>query len=71
MSILSPDEKVVISQLYVKLTEDGATSPLGKAMELFLMDKIIDLLKILCDNSDKIMKILEQINRLEEKWEKK
>lgn len=65
--MMSPDEKIAASRVYIMLEENGCKEAYAKAFELILMDKIVDLLKVLCDNSDKIMKILEETNGLEEK----
>ena len=57
---MSPDEKIIGSKIYAHLHEQGCKDSYAKAMELILMDKIVDFLKIVADNSDNILKILEE-----------
>ena len=62
MSNISPDDKIAISSLYVKLVEEGCTSPFAKAMEIALMDKAVEFLKQMAENSDKLHKILDMMD---------
>ena len=62
MSNITPDDKIAISQLYVKLVEEGCASPFSTAMEIALMDKAVDFLKTMAENSDKLHKILDMMD---------
>lgn len=62
MSNISPDDKIAISSLYVKLVEEGCTSPFAKAMELALMHKAVEFLKQMAENSDKLHKVLDMMD---------
>lgn len=60
--MMSPDEKVAGSKIYMQLHEAGCKDAYAKSMELLMMDTIIDLLKILCNNSEQIMKLLGEVD---------
>ena len=60
--MMSPEEKVAGSKIYMHLPEAVSKDAYAKSMELLMMDTIIDLLKILCNNSEQIMKLLGEVD---------
>jgi hypothetical protein len=60
--MMTPEDKVHASQIFIKLHEEGCTTPYATSMELFYMDKIVEKLSHIAENSDKLHKILNMMD---------